>query len=245
MKGSASNPKRWKSILLALLCTVVTAGAVLGVAAWGISGVIGAFLSAEDGQSRTAESAEFADTDEPVAGGEKNPQKTSPERRDGATWRAKERRLAEVLARGQSETFRFSEAELNAMLKEARQQGEFQGRATLKLTDSLLQADIKMPISDLPIMKGRFLDARIVLDIALGKDVERLYIRKLEPRGGDWRTRALLKGLENRDLSDVLQRTAVAQELRRNFQRIAIENEALVLETRARTSADNDRRQND
>ncbi len=243
MKNSPSNPSRWKSILLALICTAVTAGAVLGLTIWVVGGAFDALLSEEDGRSRAAESAE---TGEQAALAENDPQvDTSPVRQGDEHWRAKERRLSEALAHGRSETFRFSDSELNAMLEEARRQGDFQGRATLKLTDSLLQADIKMPITELPILKGRFLDAQIVLDIALGEDGERLYIKKLVPRSGDWRTRALLKGLQDRDLSEVLEQTSVAQELRSNFQRIAIENKALVLVTRARASAADERRQAD
>lgn len=244
MKNPASNSTRWKSILLALFCTVATAGAVLGLTVWLVGGAIGAFLLEEDGSIRAGDSAEFAETGEQSSSADEDMlMEAESLSRDDEHWRAKERRLGEALVRGRAEAFRFSDAELNAMLEEARQQGDFQGRATIKLTDSLLRADIKMPIADVPILKGRVLDARIVLDIALGDEGEKLYIKEIVPRGDDWRTRAFLKGLENRDLSDVLAQTSAAQELRRNFQRIAIEDEALVLVTRPRAPAGDERRQ--
>lgn len=242
MTNPASKPNRWKSIFLALFFTVVTAGLILGVTVWLVGGAIGAFLSDDDDSAGAAEAEETAERETPAR---MAPPEDEPARVDAEHWRAKERRLAEMLARGQSETFRFSDADLNAMLEEARRHGDFEGRATIKLADSLLHADVKMPLPELPMLAGRFLDARIVLDIALGDGGEKLYIKKLAPRGGSWRTRALLKGLENRDLNDVLEQTSVAEELRQNFQRIAVEDDTLVLVTRARQTVDKENQQTD
>ncbi len=243
MTNSTLKPNRRKNILLALFFTVVTAGVVLGVTVWLVGGAIGAFLSDEDGSVDAAEVEEAVECDTPER--VHPPGDDASARLDDEHWRAKVRRLAEMIERGQSGTFRFFGADLNAMLDEARRHGDFEGRATIRVSDSLLQADVKMPLRDLPILEGRFLDARIILDIALGDGDEKLYIKKLVPCGGDWRTRALLKGLENRDLSDVLEQIPVAEELRQNFRRIAVEDDALVLVTRSRPDVGNDRRQTD
>ena len=67
---------------------------------------------------------------------------------------------------------------------------------------------------------------------ALEKSGGRLYIRRIAPRSQDWRTRMLLRSLVERDLAPLLEKTPFVDELRESFQRIAIEDETLVVVTR-------------
>lgn len=217
----------WRSAALALLGTLLVASVPLVLGYWFFARP---FLSS----SPTSEK----DTERVVSAPGANDGGAVSKEEVQRSARAKSMAMERALFTGQRDTFRFSEEELNAILRVSMRRGLLEGEAAVQLRDDGLVVDASVPLRGVPFLGDTHLVAVAEMQVALENDVLDLYITRIRPRGTNAASAAFLQGLRGQNLADVFADAPFVEDVKKGFETIRIKDGQLLVTTRERTRND-------
>ncbi|MCK5802364.1 MAG: hypothetical protein KAI66_06005 [Lentisphaeria bacterium] len=142
------------------------------------------------------------------------------------------KKMADSFKAGASEEFSFSADDLNGMIASVPDCEAAKGRVHFKIEDDRIKATMSIPLVELPFLSGRYINGEFDLKVTFENNRLDIYPHEIKVRGKPIPA-TLMNALREKNFGEELNRNPELQKALKQVEYVGIENNRLVIRSRA------------